>query len=206
MKREAIPISRAGLLLLAGAVLAAAFGTPGLSNADRTDAGRTGRTLARAAEAQVGVTLLYDPAYVRLDYPNGDVPLDRGVCADVVIRAFRRIGVDLQAAVHQDMKQNFSAYPRNWGLRRPDRNIDHRRVPNLMKYFERQGKKLERDVPYEPGDVVAWRLPRGLHHIGVVGSEKVRGTDRPYMLHNIGAGVKKEDVLHAFEILGHYRW
>jgi uncharacterized protein YijF (DUF1287 family) len=163
-------------------------------------------TLARAAEAQVGVTVIYDPAYVRLAYPNGDVPRERGVCADVVIRALRQVGVDLQAEIHEDMKKDFAAYPPLWGHRRPDRNIDHRRVPNLMKYFERQGKSLPRNAVYEAGDIVAWRLPRGLYHIGLVGSGKVPGTDRPYMLHNIGRGVQKEDVLHSFEILAHYRW
>lgn len=165
-----------------------------------------GILLAQAAARQVGVTLHYDPSYVRLAYPGGDVPLERGVCADVVVRAFRAIGVDLQVAVHEDMRRNFGAYPRNWGLSRPDRNIDHRRVPNLMRYFERQGKQLPHAGAYEPGDVVAWRLPNGLHHIGVVAEERVPRQSRPYVVHNIGAGARKEDVLYAFEILGHYRW
>lgn len=164
------------------------------------------RSLARAAAQQVGVTLLYDPAYVRLAYPNGDLPLERGVCADVIVRAFRRIGVDLQLEIHEDMRRSFAAYPRNWGLAAPDRNIDHRRVPNLMKYFERQGKRVSPSEPYEPGDVIAWRLPGGLHHIGIAAEDRVAGTGRPYMIHNIGAGARKEDVLYAFEILGHYRW
>ncbi len=166
----------------------------------------TGAALARAAARQVGVTLLYDPAYARIAYPNGDVPAERGVCADVIVRAFRRVGIDLQAEVHQDMTKNFGAYPRSWGLSRPDSNIDHRRVPNLMKYFERKGKKLPLDSAYQPGDVVAWRLSNGLHHIGMVAEDRVPGTDRPYMIHNIGAGARKEDVLRAFVILGHYRW
>ncbi|HEY7213673.1 MAG TPA: DUF1287 domain-containing protein [Thermoanaerobaculia bacterium] len=165
-----------------------------------------GALLARAAGRQVGVTTQYDPSYVRLAYPGGDVPLDRGVCADVVVRAFRAIGVDLQVEVHRDMQRNFSAYPRNWGLTSPDRNIDHRRVPNLMRYFERQGKRLSLDGAYEPGDVVAWRLPNGLHHIGVVAAGRVPRESRPYVVHNIGAGTQKEDVLYAFEIIGHYRW
>lgn len=163
-------------------------------------------TIAQAAARQIGVTTLYDPAYVSLSYPGGDVPLERGVCADVVVRAFRAAGIDLQAEVHEDMKRNFAAYPRNWGLRRPDRNIDHRRVPNLMKYFERQGKSLALDAPYEPGDVVAWRLTNGLYHIGVVAEDRVPGAGRRYAIHNIGAGARKEDVLYAFKILGHYRW
>ena len=163
-------------------------------------------TIARAAAGQVGVTTLYDPSYVGLAYPGGDVPPDRGVCADVVVRAFRAAGIDLQVEVHQDMKGSFAAYPRNWGLRRPDRNIDHRRVPNLMKYFERKGKSLPLDALYEPGDVVAWRLPNGLHHIGVVAEDRVPGARHRYAIHNIGAGARKEDVLYAFKILGHYRW
>jgi uncharacterized protein len=176
----------------------------GTALADR--APRTGPLLARAAARQVGVTTLYDPSYVRLAFPNGDVPMERGVCADVVVRAFRSLGVDLQVEVHQDMKKAFSAYPRNWGLRSPDRNIDHRRVPNLMKYFDRKGKSLSLEGAYEPGDVVAWRLPQGLYHIGMMAEERVRGTDRFYVIHNIGAGTRKEDILRAFTIIGHYRW
>jgi hypothetical protein len=170
------------------------------------DPPRTGPLLARAASRQVGVTTLYDPSYVRLAYPNGDVPIERGVCADVVVRAFRALGVDLQVEINQDMRKDFGAYPRNWGLRAPDRNIDHRRVPNLMKYFERRKKRLPLDGAYEPGDIVAWRLPQGLHHIGVVAEGRVPGTDRFFMIHNIGAGARKEDVLRAYEIIGHYRW
>jgi uncharacterized protein YijF (DUF1287 family) len=171
----------------------------------------TRRAIARAAARQVGVTTRYDPSYVRLAYPNGDVPRDRGVCTDVVVRAFRAVGVDLQSEVHEDMRKNFGAYPRSWGLRSPDRNIDHRRVPNLMRYFERQGKSLPRGGAYEggayePGDVVAWRLPNGLHHIGVVAEDRVPGTRRPYVVHNIGDGAQQEDVLFSFVILGHYRW
>jgi uncharacterized protein len=191
-------MKRTVLVLLLAAALA------GSALADR--APRTGALLAKAAAGQVGITTLYDPSYVRLAYPNGDVPVERGVCADVVIRAFRALGVDLQVEVHQDMKKAFSAYPRNWGLRSPDRNIDHRRVPNLMKYFDRKGKSLSLEGAYEPGDVVAWRLPQGLHHIGVIAEERVPGMDRFYVIHNIGAGTRKEDVLQAFEIIGHYRW
>ena len=170
------------------------------------DRASTGRSLAAAAARQVGVTTRYDPSYVRLGYPNGDIPLDRGVCADVIVRAFRTIGVDLQVELHKDMKGNFSAYPRNWGLRSPDRNIDHRRVPNLMKYFERKGKRLAPDASYEPGDVVAWQLPNNLYHIGIVAEDRVPRTSRHYMIHNIGAGAQKEDVLFSFKILGRYRW
>lgn len=166
----------------------------------------SGRLLALAAVRQVGITTVYDPSYVRLSYPNGDVPLGRGVCADVVVRAFRAIGVDLQVEIHEDMRRNFRAYPANWGLRSPDRNIDHRRVPNLMRFFDRRSKRLQLGGGYEPGDVVAWRLPNGLHHIGVVTGETVPGENRPYVVHNIGSGARKEDVLTAFKIIGHYRW
>jgi len=132
--------------------------------------------------------------------------MDRGVCADVIVRAFRAIGVDLQVEVHEDMRRGFAAYPHAWGLTAPDSNIDHRRVPNLMRYFERQGKGVAAETPYEPGDVVAWRLPGGLYHIGIAAEERVPGTSRPYMIHNIGAGTRKEDILRSFAILGHYRW
>jgi uncharacterized protein YijF (DUF1287 family) len=162
--------------------------------------------IASAAMAQVGVTRIYDPSYVRLAYPGGDVPAVRGVCADVVVRAFRRIGVDLQVAVHAVMQRNFRAYPQMWGLRRADANIDHRRVPNLMKFFERRGKSVALRSGYEPGDVVAWKLSNGLYHIGIVSSARnAAGTDY-LVVHNIGSGAQTEDVLRAFEIIGHYRW
>jgi uncharacterized protein YijF (DUF1287 family) len=164
-----------------------------------------GLELARAAEAQVGVTLAYDPAYVRLAYPAGDVRADRGVCSDVVVRAFRRIGVDLQVELHEDMTRHFDAYPRSWGLQKPDPNIDHRRVQNLMKYFQRRGKALRAGARFEPGDVVAWRLPNRLYHIGIV-AERRTSRGRQLVVHNIGQGTKVEDVLHAFELIGHYRW
>ncbi|HEY8133257.1 MAG TPA: DUF1287 domain-containing protein [Thermoanaerobaculia bacterium] len=158
----------------------------------------TGLNLADAALAQVGVTTTYDPSYVKLRYPGGDLPKSRGVCSDVVIRAFRAIGVDLQQAVHEDMKNHFDAYPKIWGLRATDTNIDHRRVPNLMRFFDRRGKSKSIGAGYEPGDVVAWRLPNGLYHIGIV-----TGTG---VVHNIGYGAQNEDVLRAFRIIGHYRW
>ena len=123
--------------------------------------------------------------------------MNRGVCADVIVRAFRSIGVDLQVAVHEDMQRNFREYPQKWGLRGPDTNIDHRRVPNLMKYFERKGKSTT--DAFKPGDVVAWRLSNGLYHIGIVS-----GPDSA--VHNIGYGARNEDVLHAWKIIGHYRW
>jgi len=160
--------------------------------------------IASAAASQIGVTNLYDPSYTSLRYPNGDVPLERGVCADVVVRDFRAIGVDLQREVHEDMRRNFRAYPRMWGLSAPDTNIDHRRVPNLMTFFTRRGRKVT--GPFEPRDVVAWRLPGGLYHIGIVAAGLVTGTTRHYAIHNIGRGTQMEDVLFAFEVIGHYRW
>ena len=160
--------------------------------------------IAGAASSQVGVTTIYDPSYVALRYPGGDLPPERGVCADVVIRAFRSAGIDLQREVHEDMRRNFALYPRNWGMRAPDANIDHRRVPNLMTFFTRRGKKV--DGAFDTGDVVAWRLTGGLYHIGIVAAEVVPGTTRHYMVHNIGQGAKEEDVLNAFAIIGHYRW
>ena len=158
--------------------------------------------IAKAAEAQVGVTTIYDSSYKTLRYPGGDLPLNRGVCADVVVRAFRTIGVDLQVAIHEDMQRNFRAYPQMWGLRAPDTNIDHRRVPNLMRYFERKGKSTRQS--FQPGDVVAWRLPNGLYHIGIVST--ARGRTEFTVVHNIGYGALNEDVLRAFQIIGHYRW
>ncbi|MFQ5568903.1 MAG: DUF1287 domain-containing protein [Rhodothermales bacterium] len=165
--------------------------------------------IVEAAIEQVGQTIYYDPAYRRLAYPGGDVPSDRGVCTDVVVRAFRAVGVDLQVLVHEDMKAAFWAYPQLWGLSRPDANIDHRRVPNLMTFFERAGKALPlSDDPshYVPGDVVAWRLPGGRLHTGIVANVHAPGTSRFLLVHNIGAGARMEDILFAYEIIGHYRY
>jgi len=161
-----------------------------------------GVAIADAAKQQVGVTRIYDPAYVRLRYPGGDIPRERGVCADVIIRAFRSIGVDLQREVHEDMRRNFTVYPQKWGLRGPDANIDHRRVPNLMTFFTRKHKAVGGE--FVAGDVVAWRLPRGYYHIGIVSAD--RAGERPLVVHNIGYGTQEEDVLFAYEIIGHYRW
>jgi uncharacterized protein YijF (DUF1287 family) len=163
-----------------------------------------------SARAQVGVTTAYDPAYVKLGYPGGDVPRERGVCSDVVIRAFRGAGIDLQRLVHEDMRNHFRAYPALWGLRGPDRNIDHRRVPNLRRYFERRGMALPvtgRNADYRPGDVVSWVLPNGLAHVGIVSDRRaVLGNGRRLVVHNIGQGAREEDVLFAWRQDGHYRW
>ena len=165
------------------------------------------QALVLAAREQVGVTLGYDPAYRQLDYPGGDVPLATGVCTDVLIRALRRQGLDLQEALHRDMRAHFAEYPRHWGLRRPDANIDHRRVPNLMTYFRRQGWALppRRAVSaYRAGDVVAWDLGAGLSHIGILSDRRAAG-GQPLVLHNIGRGAQEENILFRFKIIGHYR-
>ena len=149
--------------------------------------------------------MIYDPSCRRLSYPGGDVPSNRGVCSDVVIRSFRAIGVDLQVELHEDMKRHFRVYPQNWGLARPDSNIDHRRVPNLMAFFSRRGKALPPNSAFRPGDIVSWRLPGGLHHIGVISSRRT-SSGKPLVVHNIGEGTQIEDILDRFEKLGHYRW
>ncbi len=166
------------------------------------------RTVLDAARAQTRITTSYDPSYVRLAYPLGDVRPETGVCADVVIRAFRKAGVDLQREVHEDMVRKFKAYPQRWGLKRPDTNIDHRRVPNLMTFFRRAGKELpitDQAGDYLPGDVVAWDLGGGLTHIGIVSDERSR-TGRHRIFHNISQGARLEDVLFSWKVIGHYRY
>lgn len=165
--------------------------------------------LINSVYEQSKVTRSYDPAYVKLAYPNGDVDSSTGVCTDVVIRAFRAQGIDLQKKVHEDMRQAFKNYPKQWGLRSPDPNIDHRRVPNLKTYFDRQGKSLTiSDQPddYQAGDLVVWELPSGQEHIGVVLAERSPDELRPLIGHNVGAGTNVEDVLFAWPIRGHYRY
>ncbi|MBC9250550.1 DUF1287 domain-containing protein [Pseudomonas alcaligenes] len=164
--------------------------------------------LVGAARSQVGVTLGYDPVYRRIAYPNGDVPLSTGVCSDVLVRALRAQGLDLQKAVHEDMVAHFASYPQNWGLKRPDSNIDHRRVPNLMTWLRRQGLSQpvsQQPTAYRAGDVVTWDLGRGLTHIGIV-SDRQGADGVPLVLHNIGRGTQEEDILLRFTITGHYRF
>lgn len=164
--------------------------------------------LVAAARAQVGVVRVYDPAYVRLSYPGGDVAPDRGVCTDVVIRALRVQGVDLQRSVHEDMRANFAAYPSLWRASATDRSIDHRRVPNLRRWFERQGwsQPVSADAAdYRAGDVVTWDLGRGQTHIGIVSDRRSRDRRRPLILHNIARGTQEEDVLFAYTVTGRYR-
>jgi uncharacterized protein YijF (DUF1287 family) len=186
-------------LLLAFALLSAAPAWAE-SDADR---------VAAAALAQVGVTLVYAPEYRRLEYPGGDLPLDRGVCTDVVIRALRAVGVDLQLEVHRDMQAHFATYPSDWGLRQADSNIDHRRVPNLEHFFRTHGKALpvSRDAArFRPGDLVSWRLDGGQAHIGVVAAQRSADGLRPLIVHNIGAGAQLEDVLFEWMMTGHFRY
>ncbi len=164
--------------------------------------------LTEAARGQIGVTTVYDPSYAPLDFPGGDIPRDRGVCTDVVIRALRDgWGIDLQLAVNRDMTADFSAYPQLWGLTRTDRNIDHRRVANLQALLTRVGAALVLDdepAPYLPGDIVTWNLPGHLSHIGIV-SDRLSDQGTPMILHNIGAGAREEDILFSFPMTGHYR-
>lgn len=166
--------------------------------------------LVTAARSQVGVTLYYNPAYEKLAYPGGDVPLERGVCTDVVVRAYRKLGVDLQQLVHQDMAKAWDAYPhaQKWQLKKPDANIDHRRVPNLATFFARHGTTVapsKQGRNYLPGDVVTWRLPGNLTHIGIV-SDRQSGAGAPLMIHNIGGGAQEEDMLFKYDVTGHYRY
>jgi hypothetical protein len=163
--------------------------------------------LLQGAYDQVGVTVVYDGQYRPIPFPGGDVPADRGVCSDVVVRAYRHAGIDLQLLVHQDMSRAFDAYPRLWGLPRPDPNIDHRRVANLATFFARHGRVLPMSSEagdYLPGDIVTWRLPSGSFHIGLVADRERDG--RRLVVHNIGAGTRVEDILFSYVITGHYRY
>jgi uncharacterized protein YijF (DUF1287 family) len=164
--------------------------------------------LVAAAMKQIGVTVEYDPAYTKIPFPNGDVPRRKGVCTDVVIRAYRdAFGLDLQARVNADMRAHFSDYPKNWGLAAPDTNIDHRRVPNLRAFFTRIGASLPTDNldDYRPGDLVTHLLPGNLPHIVIVAEGKA-SSGAPAVIHNIGAGARREDTLREFKITGRYRY
>jgi uncharacterized protein YijF (DUF1287 family) len=164
--------------------------------------------LIAAARSQIGVTTSYNSSYMTLKYPGGDVPIQTGCCTDVLIRAFRKLNIDLQKLVHEDMKSNFSHYPRKWGMKAPDTNIDHRRVPNLMKYFERNGEAVKiskNPKDYYPGNLVAWNLGKGILHIGIV-SDRKTSDGIPLVIHNIGQGAKEENILFQFELIGHYRY
>jgi len=153
----------------------------------------------------------YDPSYISIKYPNGDVPKNKGVCTDVIIRAYRKLGIDLQKEVHEDMKANFSLYPnlKKWGLKKTDTNIDHRRVPNLEVFFGRKGKKLmtsDNANDYKTGELVTWMINDKLPHIGIVTNKKSPDGKRPMIVHNVGAGQVLEDCLFDYEIVGHYKF
>lgn len=168
----------------------------------------TRMALIQAASAQIGVTTLYDAAYVRLGFPGGDVPIERGVCTDVIVRAYRvAFGFDLQSALNEDMTRNFSAYPRRWGLSQPDPHIDHRRVPNLQTYFRRRG--AEQPLPataadWQPGDLVTQVLFGGRPHIGIIADTRTSDGARPLVIHNIGRGTEVSDILDLFKASGRY--
>ncbi len=151
----------------------------------------------------------YDPSYFVIAYPDGDVPANKGVCTDVIIRAYRKMGIDLQKDVHEDMVRNFSIYPQDWGLKKPDKNIDHRRVPNLRAFFARKGSSLKptsNPDDYTPGDIVTWDLGEGIAHIGIVIIENTNDHKRHLIVHNIGNGQEISDCLLSYRITGHYRY
>lgn len=179
----------------------------------KQDSSRVYKLIEQAIQ-QTKTKVVYDPSYVKLDYPNGDVPKGTGVCTDLIIRAYRGIGLDLQKEVHLDMKKNFEKYPKLWKLKAPDPNIDHRRVPNLMIYFERKNAKLkigDKSEDYKPGDLVTWNLQNknsmsGITHIGMVTNIKSMTSDNWLIAHNIGSGNVLEDMLFDYTIIGHYRF
>jgi uncharacterized protein YijF (DUF1287 family) len=175
--------------------------------ADPVDAGM--RKVIAAAIAQTKHTVTYDGSYRRIAYPGGDVPHDIGVCTDVIIRAYRAIAIDLQQLVHEDMVAAFHAYPQLWGMRKPDPNIDHRRVPNLQTYFRRRGASLpvtRHPSKFEPGDLITWMLPGNLPHIGLVIDRRSAEGARSLIVHNIGRGPQIEDAMFHYLITGHYRF
>ncbi len=166
----------------------------------------------RLSDAALELTkqqVIYSPGYFRIAYPGGDVPAGKGVCTDVIIRAYRKVGIDLQKEVHEDMAADFGAYPHRWGLTATDTNIDHRRVPNLMTFFSRKGLTLatgQDPANYRPGDIVCWDLGGGVTHIGIVVNKKSLSAGRYQVVHNIGAGQVMEDCLFGYRIIGHYRY
>ena len=167
-----------------------------------------GDKLAYDAKKQIGITTSYDPSYRKLDFPRGDVPINTGVCTDVIIRAYRLQNIDLQQLLNHDMKSNWSSYPKTWGLKSTDKNIDHRRVPNLEVFFARHGQSLSitDKLSFQAGDVVTWRLPNGnLQHTGIV-SDKVAADGTPLIIHNIGRGTQEENILFTYPIAKHFRY
>ena len=190
-------------LLLAVVVLRIA--TPNLSYAENNFA----EALSNAALERTKHFVIYNGSYKKISYPNGDVPAHFGVCTDVVIRSYRALGIDLQKLVHEDMKSHFNSYPKNWGLKRTDTNIDHRRVPNLQVFFSRKGQSLtvtNNSRDYKTGDLVTWKLNNNLPHIGIVVNRRSKDGKRPLIVHNIGLGPRLEDMLFDYTITGHYRY
>ena len=200
-------LSRRGAMIGATALVLAGCGSR--AEAQGRAASPRAQRLIAAARRQLGVTLVYDPAYTRLGYPGGDVPRSKGVCTDVVIRAYRdAFAVDLQREVHQDMAGHFAAYPRRWGLKRADRNIDHRRVPNLEAFWTRNSGRLaipQRASDWQPGDLFTLLIDGRLPHTGIV-SDKFAANGNPLVIHNIGAGAREEDALFDHKLTGRFRW
>ncbi len=192
-------VKRLVITVLSGLLILPALAASPISSADK---------LATDAKKQIGVTVSYDPAYRQLDFPRGDVAQNTGVCTDVIVRAYRLQNIDLQQLVNYDMKSNWSAYPKIWGLKTTDKNIDHRRVPNLETFFERHGQSLpntDKDS-FQVGDIVTWRLPNNnLPHIGIV-SDNSASDGTPLIIHNIGRGTQEENILSAYPIHKHYRY
>lgn len=165
--------------------------------------------LSNAALSIIDASIAYTPDYISIKYPNGDVPATTGVCSDVVIRAYRKLGIDLQKEVHEDMKANFSKYPTKWGLKKTDTNIDHRRVPNLEVFFTRKGEKLtvsENANDYKVGELVTWMIGDKLPHIGIITHKKSEDGKRPLIVHNVGGGQVLEDCLFNYKIVGHFKY
>ena len=216
--RPVVILSR--VLLLSGAIAACDVSSgsptgnsttpaaPQTATATAPALAQTSPPLVIAARKQIGVTVRYDPAYTRIPYPDGDVPASRGVCTDVVIRAFRTQGIDLQQRVHEDMRADFAAYPQTWGLRGPDSNIDHRRVPNLETFWTRQAARLPlpaRIGDWQPGDVFTMLIDNRLPHTGIV-SDRLAWNGNPLVIHNIGRGTAEEGLLTAYRLTGRFRW
>jgi uncharacterized protein YijF (DUF1287 family) len=182
------------------------------SNAQLQTANKTfANKLSDAAIAIIDPNIIYDPSYFAIKYPNGDVPKNKGVCTDVIIRSYRKLGVDLQKEVHEDMKSHFSKYPnlKKWGMTKTDSNIDHRRVPNLEIFFERKGTKLavsKNANEYKTGEIVTWLINNKLPHIGIITNRKSTDGKRNLIVHNVGNGQVLEDCLFSYTIVGHYKY
>ncbi|UCF68051.1 MAG: DUF1287 domain-containing protein [Acidobacteriota bacterium] len=196
-------------LLLSTALVATSSACTAEEPANTTSRSPFTRALVEAALERTTHSVTYDGGYRQIEYPGGDVPDEIGVCTDVIIRAYRAVGIDLQQRVHEDMAAHFDEYPKLWGLTRPDSNIDHRRVPNLQTFFRRHGLVLPISPDagdYRADDLVTWMLPGNLPHIGLVIEGRSRDGTRPLVVHNVGAGPRVEDVLFSFDITGHYRY